>query len=242
MKRREAVFVIAQAAVVLAVLGLVALPLQAANESQASTSSTTSPAPTIFTSAVASNGLQLKVVLNATSVRSAGAISGYVTVVNTSNQSVTISPPTQSPNLTYWSDYISICGVTGFMGGYALFQGHFTSENISSAGNPLRLWPSLPASCPGGNNPGTVTFLPGLGGVGKAIDPAHPLDLIRDQLNITSYVCTSTNSSFCSSYSLPGLVGYWSSPTTFVSFSPGQYTIVAWDDWNQYIYIMFRVS
>jgi len=255
MKRKEGVFVVAQAAIFVGVIALVALPLQSASNTQVSTSSTVREGPLVFASGVASDGLQLKMVLNSTSMRSDGAITGNLTVVNTSDQNITVSPLTQSLNLTYWSDYIGTCGSDYWIGGYAVFQGHFNAGNISSAGWPLRLWPSLAGSCPGGNSfEGVVTFLSaGAQGVGRATVPDSGF---RDQLNVTSGVCAGTSGYSCGvmcqttnvngcaySSSFPGLVGYWNnSSSTFMSFSPGEYTIFAWDDWNQYVYATFVVQ
>ena len=80
MRRKEAGFVAAQAAIFAAVIALASLPLQSTNNTQVSTSSTVSKGPLVFTSEVAPDNLQLKMVLNATIVSPNGAIFGNLTV------------------------------------------------------------------------------------------------------------------------------------------------------------------
>jgi len=256
MKRKEGVFVVAQAAIFVGVIALVALPLQSASNTQVSTSSTVREGPLVFASGVASDGLQLKMVLNSTSMRSDGAITGNLTVVNTSNQDVTVSTLGRSQNITQWSNYNNICPSDYFMG-YAVFGGHFTAENISSVGTPLRLVPPMVPQCPGDSGPDTITFLPyPAQATGSVVDPAQPSYLVRDQLNTTTLFCNTIESSangFSCDWASPGLIGYWNwsvpdggnfgfiSPA-FVPFSPGEYTIVAWDDWHQYVYATLVVQ
>jgi hypothetical protein len=248
MRRKEAGFIAAQAAIFAAVIALVALPLQSTNGPQVSTSSAASGAPLVFASPVAPDGLQLKMVLNATSMRPDGAIFGNVTVVNTSDQNATVQTQ-QSQNITTWDYYNDNCMWEYFVG-YAVFSGHYAAGNISSAGTPLELVPrTATAACPGGPFSGPITFLPSGSGQEKSgmfFYPASPHDgPFPDLINVTTSVCKDTESlvAGCLS-SYPGLVGYWNmtaSPPTVVRFSPGEYTILAWDDWNQYVYAIFVV-
>ena len=65
-----------------------------------------------------------------------------------------------------WNAYDFLCGgpaasnPTWSLAGYALFQGHYTAANLSSAGSPLRLDPPLEISCPAEANPSTSPFFP----------------------------------------------------------------------------------
>jgi hypothetical protein len=249
MKRKEGVFAVALAAIFVGVITLVALPSQSANEAQPSASSSANGAPLVFASGIAPDGLQLKMVLNATSMRPDGAIFGNVTVVNTSDQNATV-PTQQSQNITSWDYYNDNCMAEYFVG-YAVFSGHYTGGNISSAGTPLELVPrTATAGCPGGPFPSPITFLPGMSDrekVGMFLDPASPHDgPFPDLVNVTTDVCKDSESLvFGCLASYPGLVGYWNmsaSTPTVVPFSPGKYTILAWDDWNQYAYATFVVS
>jgi hypothetical protein len=258
MRRKEAGFVVAQAAIFAAVIALVSLPIQSTNNTQVPTSSTVSKGPPVFTSEVAPNGLQLELSLNATTMPSDGAITGQVAVVNTSDQNVNVSTLSRSQNVTEWSNYINVCPSDYFMG-YAVFGGHFTAANISLAGTPLRLVPPMFPQCPGPIGAGTVIFLPSRGhATGRAVDPDESSDLVPDQLNTTTLFCNTTEAnqnSFACDWATPGLVGYWNwsipdgaganfgfTAPAFVHFSPGEYTIVAWDDWNQYVYATFIVE
>ncbi len=249
----------AQVAVVVAVIALVSLPIQSANQPRVSspTSSTASGTTPVFASGVAADGLQLKMTLNATSMRPDGAITGNVTVVNTSNQNATVSTLGESQNITEWSNYDNVCPSDFFMG-YALFEGHLTARNVSSAATPVRLAPLMNLQCgAGGSGPGAVTFLPNPDqAMGRVVDQAEPSYLVRDQLNVTTLFCNVTESSaesFACNWATPGIVGYWNwsipnagnpgfTSPAFVRFSPGEYTIVAWDDWGQFVYATFVVQ
>ncbi len=243
MRRKESVFTVALAATIVGVIALISLA-QSASKTQLSVSSTPNRTPLVFASGVAPDGLQLKMVLNATTMSSTGAITGNVTVVNTSDQNVTVSTR-PSQNITAWDYYNDFCQSQYFIG-YAVFRGHYSSGNISSAGTPFTLAPSLPTACPGGPVPSPVTFLPsasGQGRVAKVIDPARPTDMYRDLVNVTTSECKFTGS-ISWSCSFPGLVGYWNtsaSPPAAFPFSPGEYTILAWDNWNQYLFVTFVV-
>jgi len=211
---------------------------------------------TRFASEVAPNGLQLELTLNATTMPSGKAITGQVAVANTSDQNVTVSTLGRAQNVTVWSNYINVCPSDYFMG-YAVFAGHLTAGNISSAGTPLLLVPQMSLICPGPSGPSTITFLPNGGqATDRVVDPDEPFSLVLDQLNMTTVFCNTTeysNSSFSCDWADPGLSGYWnySVPTpgnygftspAFARFPAGDYTIVAWDDWNQYAYATFVVQ
>jgi hypothetical protein len=257
MKRKEGVFVVVQAAIVVAVLALVALPLQSPDEARVSTSSIASEGPPASLSGVALDSLRLSLVLNATSMRQQGAITGQVEVVNISNQSLTLPTLGRSQNITEWSNYNNICPSDDIIG-YAVFDRHFTAENISSAGNPLRLVPLMSMTCPGPVGLTAVRFLPNasqdLGSLGAG-QPQQFFWRVATVVNATTLFCNTTasgNGFFSCSWAEPGLVGYWNYSTpnegnsgftspAFVRFSPGEFTVVAWDDWNQYVYSTFVV-
>jgi hypothetical protein len=152
---------------------------------------------------------------------------------------------------------INPCGVEYFPGGYAVLPGHVTSQNVSS------LWRTVLVLTPGsgdacGGPPttrGPIMFLPeGNQAVGTALDLSKPVaysQVMPDRLNVTSALCTGEQGTVyvcAGSLELPGLVGYYSSSTNktntvrITPFSPGEYTIVAWDDWDQYVYVNFVVQ
>jgi len=65
--------------------------------------------------------------------------------------------------------------------------------------------------------------------------------LVPDQLGVTTVLPSTQESCGCAT---PGLVGYYQDIGNgiFQHFSHGEYTIVAWDDWNQYLYATFVVQ
>ena len=79
--------------------------------------------------------------LNSSSVRSHGAISARVEVLNTLDRNVTLSGLAQNQNISEWSDDDYVCDSPSTIVGFALFQGHFAAGNISAAGQPLQLAP-----------------------------------------------------------------------------------------------------
>jgi hypothetical protein len=203
-----------------------------------------------FASGVSPEGLQLKVLLNSARMQTGGAIGGQAEVVNALNQNVSVSKFVQeNENVTRWGNYISICPYEWFVG-YAVFEGRFTSSNISVAGDPLRLAPPMISQCGAVGGPPPFTFLPN---GGRAFESNGVR--IQTEINATTLFCNTTfrgSGGFSCAWAMPGLVGYWnySSPNggdfgftspAFVRFSPGEYTLVAWDDWNQYVYVAFVV-
>jgi hypothetical protein len=230
MKRKEGAFWVVQAGIIIGVLGLVALP-----------SSTQGGGPLVFASPVSAKGLQLDLTLNATAMRFNGSITGRVTVVNKSDRNVTLSVSVaQSQNLTTWISYISVCGFWDFMG-YAVFPGHFTAGNISSAGSPLQLAVPVVLYCGGPTDPTQVTFFPGASQTkANETDFGTISGLVPSRLNVTTILSYRQQTCGCEN---PGLVGYYDTGSgTLVPFSPGEYTILAWDDWNQYVYVTFVVE
>jgi hypothetical protein len=216
-----------------------------------------SPPAVTFSSGATPDGLQLELTLNATTMSFDGAITGQMRVVNTLDQNVTV-PVVQSQNLTTWSSYTDVCP-SGYFMGYAVFPGHFTAGNISSAGPPLEMVPGdtgiiCPPSAylpPNPQSSSQITFLPGPAlqtranetfdiktAAGSFITPSY---LVPDQLSVTTILSNTQENCGCVT---PGLVGYYQDIGNgiFTPFSHGEYTIVAWDDWNQYVYVTFVVQ
>ena len=228
--------------------------------------------PLLYTSSVSPDGLQLNVVLNSSSIQSHGALTAQIELVNTLNRNVSASlPPWSQATLAtetiyVWSGYDQICSYnpSDFVVDFAVFQGHFSAGNISAAGSPLRLAPPFYPPC-GATNvyPSAVTLLPG-GDLTNYTDinytqpPPRPSYTVKAEVNATTYYCTGSglggNGGEIDCGVTPGLVGYWnSSPTStggdlnftspaFTYFPPGEYTIVATDPWNQYVYAYFVVT
>jgi len=255
MKRKEGAFVVAQAAIFVGVIALVALPAQSANQRQVSTSSTSSEGPLAFTSGVSPQGLQLRVTLNSSSVQSHEAIQASVEVFNTLNRNVSFSGVAENQNISEWNGDDYFCPAS-FLLGFAVFQGHFGAGNISSAGPPLRIVPESVVFCPLSPISGAVAFLPGGDRVVVRTD-ASSFYQATLQLNATTKYFNGVELAGGGGEThlgaSPGLVGFWNysvpagddmnfTSPAFVYFPPGEYTIVAADDWNQYAYATFVVQ
>jgi hypothetical protein len=255
MRRKEAGFVAAQAAIFVGVIALVALPAQSANQIQAETTSTSSGGQLAFLSGVSPQGLQLRVMLNSSSVQSHGLLRASVEVLNTVDRNVSFSGVPENQNISEWNGDDYFCPAS-FLLGFAVFQGHFAAGNISSAGPPLKIVPESVVYCAPSPIPfGAVTFLPG--GDRAVVGSGVFADQATLQLNATTkYFNSRLLAGSGGEIDLgagPGLVGYWnySVPAAddmnftspgFVYFPPGEYTIAAADDWDQYVYATFVVE
>jgi len=252
MRRKEAGFIAAQAAIFVGVIALVSLPVQSTNEQQVSTSSAAARS-LAFTSGVSPQGLQLEVTLNSSSVQSHGAISGRVEAFNTLGRNVSLSGLAQDQNISEWGGDDYVCpNFPSSIVGFALFRGHFDAGNISAAGQPLQLAPPEVIYCAASMQPVAVTFLPE-GDRAVAMDYGqqrfYPVTV---SVNATTGDC-GDNPELVGLCTGTGLSGYWndSIPATgalnftspaFVYFPPGEYTIAATDLWNQYVYATFVVQ
>jgi hypothetical protein len=211
-----------------------------------STSSLNSGPPWVYTSGVSSDGLQLRVTLNSTAIHSHEALGAEIQVINTFNHSVSVQMPlastVESGDIYTWSLLDQVCAgnPSDFTVAFALFQGHYSPANVSS-GTQLVEAPLAVELCGAGFNPPSAVMF------------HQNSDLtnytFKAEVNATTYYC---NLNDCNNTS--GLLGYWNSPPTrveaadlnysssaFSYFSPGEYTIVATDAWDQYVYVTFLV-
>jgi len=219
-----------------------------------------------FSSGVSPDGLQLKILLNSTSVKPLGSVAAFVEVVNTLNHNVTVSVPTlnQTKVIFVWNGYDYVCSDNPSQGlaTFAVFKGHYSKGNISSAGAPLKEGAPFIPPCPslGLFSGGPITFLPN--GDQTTIQyftynfslHQHEYAYLKAELNASTGYCGPNpppeNGGNCGLGD--GLVGYWnttisnadilnSSSPAFTYFPPGEYTIAATDLWNQYIFATFHV-
>ena len=219
----------------------------------ASSTYTEPPTQTNFTASSLS-GLELRLELNATTISVGGAISAQLTLFNTLGQNLSLTPNFQNSSLPGWGEYADICGDSDDVPiiGYALFQGYYDQNNISIAGSPLRLAPSVPLPCATWPDPSSVVFLPngdtaevygtGGGGVVQQITKGAS----------TEYCTWDGSGGSCGPLG-DALSGYWNSSGLITQqqatldspylahFLPGYYTLVAEDAWGQTIYAHFLV-
>jgi len=208
--------------------------------------------------------LQLQVRLNATTMHTGGAISAAITIFNPLDESVSIDPESQpNPSILDWNSRDFSCGglaasnPTWSLAGYALFEGHYTSANVSFAADPLTLTPPLTFSCPAMSDPSTVVFLPNSSSTVAYIPPSPfqpPIVMGQAAMNATTQACVFLGYYNCSGSS--SLFGYWTSPPGgvrnaenatisspyFHYFPPGEYTLVVEDEWGPAVFSYFLVS
>jgi len=213
--------------------------------------------PLSYTSGVSANGLELSVVLNSSSMQPKGAVGARVEVLNTLNQSVSL-PVVTNQNLTAWNNEDFVCSDNPSVSlvGFGVFSGLFSQKNISAAGPPLQLAPPVLLPCAIALPVNETTFLPDSDATISSNGSQEPPYTVTAEVNATSGYCTGSGVSGhggeidCGAN--PGLVGYWNqniaaggnlnfTSPSFVYFSPGEYTIVATDAWNQYVYAYFTV-
>jgi hypothetical protein len=211
---------------------------------------TSSEGPVVFVSPISEQGLQLRVVLNSSAIPANGTLGAQIGLYNTLDKNVSLLV-TEDQEISSWNGGDFLCGwnPSGNLAGFAVFEGDVTATNVSTAGEPLHLdpelFPYIQLGCPTEESfPANVTFFP----EGDRISYAYG---VAADLNPKTLGCEYTEqASECSG---TGLVGYWndSIPTAgnlgfsspaFVYFKPGEYTIVATDEWNQYVYATFVVS
>jgi hypothetical protein len=111
----------------------------------------TSPSTTWTYTSGSASGLELQIRLNATAIRLGESLGARVDLVNTLRSNITLVPDfSANPNIAKWDGYDSICGTnpTDNVVGYAVFQGHYTAENLSEATAPMTLAPPLAIPCP----------------------------------------------------------------------------------------------
>jgi hypothetical protein len=214
------------------------------------------------------NGLQLKMTLNSSTIPSHGAVFARIELVNTLNRNVSVGPVPEFNqtigalhlDMQDLNNYDFTCSQnpTQFLVDFALLRGHYSAANVSSAGTPLSLRAAINPPCPGfyiGQS--EVTFLPdGDQAVTTAL-PSNSSGSITASLNATTFYCTGSglggNGGEVNCGNGQGLVGYWNdtadpqgvfnfSSPAFTYFPPGEYTIVACDAWNQYVYATFTVT
>jgi hypothetical protein len=209
---------------------------------------------------VSSSGLQLRVGMNSSTLELGGTAFIQVEVWNTlgHNVSVAVGP---NQNISAWNsdDFVCAQNPSYSLVGFAIFQGHETSVNISSAGTPLQIAAPAALPCAYRMTPDNASFL---GNSDEAIASAsyggtqettYPVTALA---NATTSYCSNSSSGDGSGTvacpSLSGVVGYWKQgfgytgdmslgSSDFTYLPPGQYTVVATDAWNQYVYAYFNV-
>jgi len=126
----------------------------------------TSTLTTAVTPIVPQAGLQLEVNLNATAIQYGGDLIANVELFNplSANLSLSVSY-SNDQNIVAWNSKDFLCSLTPVydLFGFALYQGYYTSSNISRGATPLLLTPQPEIGCPTTYQPNiseNITFPP----------------------------------------------------------------------------------
>ena len=237
--------------------------IQAITEATTVLSTTTvESTPALYASNI-SQGLQLQVALNSSSIAPHGEVAAQIELVNTLDHNVSLTV-VQNKNISQWNGEDFFCGdnPSQSLVGFALFSGRFSAENISTAGSPPQLSASSMAVPCGISLPlNGTTFLPdsdktlSFSDYGQTQEPSGH---VTAEVNATTGHCLppvsyETTSTLESCPEASGIIGYWNasfgqtgnatfSSPDFTYLPSGVYTMVAADDWNQTLYVHFQVS
>lgn len=211
--------------------------------------------PSVYSSGVFSNGLQLTVKLNSSSIQSHDEVAVQIELLNTLNHNNTLVVSADQ-NISSWNEVDFFCGEnpSRSLVGFALFEGHFSAQNISAAGSPLQLAPPVALPCPFSLSLNSTTFLPNsdktmsFSYYGQTQESPYP---VTAEVNATTGYCVGSLSGI-SCRGTSGLLGYWApgfgyagnmtfTSKSFSYFPSGEYTLVATDARNQFVYAYFTV-
>jgi len=151
---------------IVAVIGVLSFRVSSNRQGESSTVQSVQGQTESSSSVVSPNGLALQIALNSSAVRGNEAITAEIFLRNTQDISLTFAPNFNNPTILDWDGHDNLCGLSPVhhLVGYALFQGYYTSANISEAAEPLNLIPPVAIPCPyshyGESNIHAVVFLP----------------------------------------------------------------------------------
>jgi hypothetical protein len=188
--------------------------------SASSTTSMTSVSQGPTTTSTTGAGLQLRVSLNGTTLHPGNTVTIAVAEYNAATTVTNVSRASSWPIGTL---ALGPCGTSGFPIGIAVFQGHYTSANASSAA-PLRIFkPTAP--CPAAvASPAWFAF--------------------QSQ---SSLATTAVNSAPMMIQATLIVNGTWrggdiaGNGATLSSFSPGVYTVAGGDEWGGLVLQYFSI-
>jgi hypothetical protein len=203
-----------------------------------------------------SSGLELRVDLNSTAVASGGSVAAQITLFNSLDRNLSLAPSQWvNSTLADWNNYDSFSGGTPLLSmvGYALFQGSYSAGNISLAGSPLKLAPSVNVDAVSWSIPSTITFLPDSDSA-ALYQPGSANGILEPMVfgaSTESCLSSSTGAYLCGGDS--GLSGYWNTTAELTTqqaslgspffryFPASEYTLAVQDMWNQTIYAHFQI-
>ncbi len=165
------------------------------------------------TSTSASNGLELRLAINATNLAPGGKLGVTVSEFNTEATANNVSAA------QLWKVQglsLGACGTEIYPFGIAVFQGGYTSENVSEA-KPLRIFP--PIACPM-----MIRLV-----TGYLFEPMSDSAVVLPGASPTPM---SANLTVRGQYA----------DSSLMKLSPGVYTVVAGDEWGALLTLQFSVG
>ena len=201
--------------------------------------------------------IQLRIILNASTVRLGSAIKAQVSLSNPLGTNLTaVVPEISNSTISSWNwdDFLCGDGTLNDVVAFAVFQGHYVAENLSLAGQPLSLAPPLHPPCAVWPTPIFFVYLPNSSNAWAYIGyPNPPPTTIDTIVNATTELCTVNGSGGTNCGPGSGLFGYWgggggpndnytTSSPYFHYFTPGEYTIAAIDAWGHLAFAYFDVT
>ncbi len=212
---------------VLLVIALIGLPACAATTETKPTVTppiSTLPPNTSSTTSESVNGLILSLSLNSTTFQPGQEIS---VVIDEQNTLAAVNNVSASNGWPLRGLSVGPCGTLNYPMGVAIFQGYYTSSNVSSA-TSLQLYQPGIYHCPmilGGIN--AYVFQPSsdIASVFGSCDPNPCLTDFKISSEIT-------------------VTGYWTNgqEATLSNFTPGVYTVVGGDEWGALAVLHFVVQ
>lgn len=190
------------------------------------TPSTSTPLPnTSSTTSKSVNGLSLSLSLNSTTFQPGQEVS---VVIDEQNTLATVNNVSTSNSWPLRGLSLGPCGTTNYPFGVAIFQGYYTSSNVSSA-TPLQLY-----------NPSGIYFCPAiLSGIN-----AYAFQPLSDSASVIGSCEPNPCFTDFKISSEITVTGYWSNGQEPIlgNFTPGVYTVVGGDEWGALAVLHFVVQ
>lgn len=189
--------------------------------------------PTVYGS------VSLSITTNTASISSNGSVGFNVAVTNKQDYSVYLPAADDWPGINglgYPGTFASCGGAEIYPMRIAMFKGNYSIENISSAGQPLD-----PTGTRGFIEPLCPVFLPHTY-IGYLFAPSSDSAKVMVDIKYLGAQNETVGTVFniSASYGFDA-IGYWMPEYRFYNFTPGTYTIVAGDEWNQTAITHFSV-
>lgn len=168
--------------------------------------------------------LALVISLNATTIRSGEGVAVTISDYNTLSRLNNVS---EARSFALPSLRLGPCNAPSLPLGVAVFDGHYTQQNVSSAVPLITLYkPGGATSCPAEVDVGYFAFQPMSSENTQLVLMCTPEPQCVGQSNMSATVVVT---------------GYWTGPT-FQHFEPGVYTVAGGDQWGQLALLYFIVS